>query len=78
MTGEPYEVEAHRVRVICHVLVDRLPNAALPELVESLGDMFRFYRDRLAHTAALAEPPRQVRARVAASYDRPTFQIEEE
>src|SRR5574341_435543 len=46
-TGEPYEVEACRVRAICQVLVDRLPTVALPELVESLGQMFRFYRDRL-------------------------------
>lgn len=65
------------VRMISHILVDRLPDRALPEILESLRSIYEFYQE-----PQLLPPAPQVLvsfpARFGGTYVRPTFAIAEE
>jgi hypothetical protein len=63
-------------RLLCHVLVQRLPPAAFGEAVAALTGMYEFYRDSPALLSP--PPPRSVKARVTGSYTAPVYPIMEE
>lgn len=65
------------VRVICHLLVDRIPRQGLAELAECLGGMYRFYESQGAHTAQLPAP-RITRGRTVRTETRPVPEFNEE
>jgi hypothetical protein len=59
------------------MLVDRLPNAALAELLDSLKIICEFHQGP-RYLPAIPAPPNQFTARLDGTYVRPTFAIEEE
>jgi len=65
------------VRMICHILLDRLPDKALSELLESLRSIYEFYQEPQRLPPA---PPASVSfpARFGGAYVRPTSAIAEE
>ena len=44
--GAPQIPEKVCLRLLCHALTNWMPDEALPELGETMGEMFQFYRDR--------------------------------
>ena len=63
-------------RLLCHVLVQHLPDVAFAEAIESLKGMYEFYGDS---PALLAPPPLlSVKAMVTGSYTAPVYPITEE
>lgn len=65
-------------RYVCHLLIDRLPNRAIPELCESMGRIYEFYRDIPEQRPALPLSRRTRTVRIAQRRERPPFHVEEE
>lgn len=65
------------VRLLCHLLVDHIPDRGVPELCESLGGMYEFYAIAPEHPPLLPRQQRITGVR-GRSYERPEFHIEEE
>jgi hypothetical protein len=69
------ETEAYRL--FCHIVVQRLPARAFREAVESLGQMFEYYRDIPRTLPAPADPP-SVKARITGSHTAPVYPVTED
>lgn len=65
------------IRILCHALVDRLPEEAFRELLEALVSLYE-YHQAPQYLPALPPPPVSVEARLSRTYVRPTVEIEEE
>lgn len=74
------QVEQHSLhtRFISHLIIDRLPDRALSELIETLKEMIRFYSVPASQTPSLKQPAREVRAKLGERRVRPVFQITED
>lgn len=70
--------EALIARGICHLVVDRLPDRALPELLEALKVMFEFYGAPGQQAVALPPPRRVLSAKIAGRQERPPLSFIEE
>ncbi len=68
------EMDAYRL--LCHALVQHLPDMAFGEAVEALTGMYEFYRN--SPTLPAPPSPRSVKARVTGSYTVPIYPILEE
>ena len=70
--------EAQSSRLLCHFLVQQLPDLAFEEAVESLTGMYEFYRE--SPVALLSPPPpiQSVKARITGSYTAPVYPVTEE
>lgn len=68
--------QAETYRLLCHSLVQHLPETAFGEAVEALTGMYDFYR----YSTAIPAPalPHSVKARVTANYTAPVFPVLEE
>ena len=75
---DPLNRSALLARLVCHVLVARMPDQGLPDLCESIGDIYSFYRDRSASHSPLLTQRQEVRAKLGHAYERPEFEIAEE
>ncbi len=75
---EPCAPEVILSRALCHVFVERMPERALPELVESMVRTFDFYREAAGTLALPASQPQQTRAKVGRQYQRPPFDMPKE
>lgn len=76
-SGEFDLPEPVTVRLLCHALLQRLPDEALPEAVESLTGMYEFYaRPRLPLPELPARP--SVSARITGSYVAPVYPVTED
>jgi hypothetical protein len=64
-------------RVLCHLIVDRLPDDALGELCQALGQMYEFYASRPVPSQR-SLPAERVKGRIVASYERPSFSLDVE
>lgn len=64
-------------RVLCHFILDQLPDPALPEVCESLRDFHEYYSLPAVQQPALPAT-RQVVAHIGSRYERPGFSIDEE
>lgn len=74
----PVWSEDLQIRLLCHVLINRIPDKGLPELCESLGRMYEFYNTpNLNELPALPER-RQIRGKIGRAYERPGFSIADE
>lgn len=62
-------------RLICHALVNRIPDGGLGEMYETLSEIFAFYSAR-ANPVALS-PPKTVVGRVVRSMESPPFAFDE-
>ena len=65
-------------RGICHLVVDRLPDRALVELLESLQTMFEFYGLPQQQVLALPAPRRVLSAKVTGRQERPPLSFVDE
>jgi hypothetical protein len=64
-------------RLLCHGLVQRLPEDALPEAVESLSEMYKFYRQPFLQQPVLPAPT-SIPVRMGPAIVRPVFPVTEE
>lgn len=64
-------------RLVCHILVDRLPADGLGELCESIADVYEFYIARPKQIQTSSQP-QQIKVKIGKTYERPTFKINEE
>jgi hypothetical protein len=69
--------ETDTYRLLCHAMVQGLPEAAFGEAIESLVGMYDFYRDSNA-IPALPVPLNAARAKITGSYVSPVFPVLEE
>lgn len=75
--AEPEHLMLPLQRMLCHFMIDHLPDQALSELIESMADMHDFYEHRPPALQHL--PERQyLPARVVDQYERPVFQVTED
>jgi hypothetical protein len=66
-----------QARILCHVLIDRLPDSAIPDLVQNI---LLTWEDCVLHAQARAQderPTRRVKAKSVKRYDRQTFPVED-
>jgi hypothetical protein len=64
-------------RLICHALLQRISDDALSEAIESLSDMYEFYRHPPLQPPALPVPT-SISVRMGPGYVRPVFPVAEE
>lgn len=79
-TGKESDFSNLKARLLCHFLLNAMPDEALPELSESLIGMFDFYKRRdigLGKTRQLLARF-EIPASMGESTERPVFQIDEE
>lgn len=69
--------ETDAYRLFCHIVVQLLPAGAFSEAVESLTQMFEFYREPPLALPAQAAPA-SVQAKVSGSYTAPVYPITED
>jgi len=65
-------------RGLCHLVIERLPDAALAEVMESLKTLFEFYNTRRQQAIPLPPPRRVLPARVTSRQERRPLSIDEE
>jgi hypothetical protein len=63
------------IRLFCHILVERIPRHGIPELFETLMDIYEFYSTQIEQERALLPQPQQVRARRGTTAVRPEFPV---
>ncbi len=76
--GEEFHMTNYETsRMVCHLVIQNLPDSAMGDAVESLKGMYEFYRDPpLAIPVTARNPP--VKATVSRSYTAPVYPITEE
>lgn len=75
---EPEIPEAIVGRIVCHGLIDLLPDGALPELCDRIKDIFEFYTPHQRQIGTSLLTGTRIRARLGKAYERPEFHIVEE
>jgi hypothetical protein len=76
--GAEYPAEV-LLRIVCHALVDRIPDAGLPELCETANELLEFYSLRESRAkAALPAGEAPVVGTIVRTYERTPFTIQEE
>ncbi len=76
-SGEPDVPEPLRARLACHFLLSQLPDEGLSEALESLVQMWQFYRTPVVSPPALPIPA-PIPAKFTETYIRPVFPVTEE
>jgi hypothetical protein len=71
------KLEPILARVVCHMLVQMLPDSAVPEACESLVGFIDFYRERPPARRALAQPREGIPAMLGPAQTRVSFRAEE-
>ena len=71
-SGVPLWDRSAFVRMVCHIILDRIPEQGLPEVCRSLADSYDFFRSEWRPSPAIREVSR---AREGQSYDRPAFRL---
>ncbi len=61
-------------RLFAHLALDALPDAALGEILENLGNAWAFYRPPVPQSS---EPLKTRKGKVSRRYERPTYTIED-
>lgn len=77
---EPTNYEPLWLRVLCHVLVNRVPDDGLHEALESLSNIYEFHSTIAHRAASLASLPEATgtRAKLGESFQRPAFLISDD
>jgi hypothetical protein len=57
--------------MIAHLILDLIPDEGLPDVIETLGEEWKFYN--CEESPALAQPMRRLKARVTRRYERPAY-----
>ena len=69
--------DALKSRFACHILLTQLPEEGIPEALESLGQMWQFYRMPAMRTPALPAPE-PIQARYGDTVAAPVYPVSEE
>ncbi len=69
---------SYQMRMVCHALVDALPDEALDELLEAVTSMKEFYLNRPVEPSLLPAPSLVIPATVTRAVERPEFYVVEE
>jgi hypothetical protein len=77
-TADPRQLWSAVARVVCHVLVDEIPERGLSELYESLNGLYQFCLEQPEPQRAALPLVRQIQATVGRAMERPGFQLESE
>src|SRR4051794_28290763 len=64
------------IRILCHALIDRLPEASFLELLETLRNIYEFYQEPQC-APTLPAAPVSVEAQLSRTYIRPAIEIED-
>lgn len=62
-------------RLICHVLVDRVPKEGIPELYEALNEIISFHISQIDQVARTLPQPIRIQGQLGQSTVRPGFSI---
>jgi hypothetical protein len=76
-TDEPEMPASMRTRILCHLLLSQIPDRGLSEALESLYEMWQFYRTTPAQIPAPSKPP-SLPAKLGKTYVRPEFHVSED
>lgn len=77
--GAPGYETGIALRVLCHYLINNIPDEGLAELCQSIADIHDYYITRAHHLRSLPLPSRDVlKAKSGATYERPAFGLAEE
>jgi len=71
-------LSAEKARLLCHVLVDRIPDQGLAELCDSMTDVVRFHQGQWISNLPLLPSNKTIPARLGQSYERPKIEIAED
>lgn len=65
-------------RILCHLVVNRIPDEGLPDLIDSLKDVYQFHQN-LAGSSHVRhhETTGPIQAQIVSHYDRETVPYEE-
>lgn len=67
------------LRILCHIIVNNMPDRGLPELFRCASEAYEFHAEGEAEGAAMLPSTTQtVSAQVRATYERPSFHAVEE
>lgn len=64
-------------RILCHYLVDAVPDNGVPEMLDSVVSLFEYYRVP-SQTVVVGPERKQLPASLGKVYQSPTFHIPEE
>lgn len=67
-----------RFRILCHLLINHIPDKGLVELCESMARIFEFYIDPVESEIPALPERRGIRGRIGRAYERPEFCIADE
>lgn len=70
------DIQPVLLRVLCHVLIDQIPDRGLTDVRESLHEFREFYRSPVETVQRLPEP--ELRLRLRPSQIRPEFGLDDE
>ena len=62
-------------RLFCHFLLDQIPDFGMPELCDSLANMYEFYTTSLEHAPLLPRQQSMIGV-LGDSYERPEFHLD--
>lgn len=77
-TDEPFTMDNYKLKLACHLLVDAFPEQGLPELCDSMKDIYKFYWNRRATPVLPETVVHSLPATRGGVYTRPEFQYGEE
>lgn len=65
-------------RILCHIVINRIPDEGLPDLIDSLKDVYQFHQNLAgsSHVRQL-ETTATIQAKIVSQYDRETVPYEE-
>ena len=77
---EPHNYEPLWLRVLCHVLINHVPDEGLYEALESLSNIYEFHSTIAHRSTRLASLPETTgtRAKLGEPFQRPAFVISDE
>lgn len=67
-----------RLRLLCHYLLNQIPDEGLPELMESIAEIYEFHCSATSTYAPPKLETRSVRAKRGRVYERPEFSLADE
>ncbi len=62
-------------RILCHYIIELIPKQGIPELVDTLRNIYEFYSPVDERTIEYLAPPKQVKARLGTTTLRPDFSV---
>lgn len=65
-------------RILCHLVVNRIPDEGIPDLIDSLKDVYQFHLNYAGHShVRQLETTGSIPAKIVSQYDRETVPYEE-